>query len=121
MTPEEQARVFLAMVLCGAALGAVYDALLLLRRWLLRGRAWRSALDVLFGLLCAAGVIVAALRLRTEAFRWYVLLGTAAGMGLEQISLGVLLRRVLAFAARFGEKNIRKGVLPGSDAEKSSH
>ena len=45
MTVTDQARAFLAMALCGALLGAVYDALGALRR----GRLLAAAADLLFG------------------------------------------------------------------------
>ena len=49
MTVTDQARAFLAMALCGALLGAVYDALGALRR----GRLLTAAADLLFGVLAA--------------------------------------------------------------------
>lgn len=104
MPPAEQARVFLAMALSGAGLGGVYDGLCLAHRTLLRGRMARGIMDLLFGILCAAGVIATALYLRTDAFRWYTLLGTLAGMGMYRSSAGVLLRRLGACARRQREK-----------------
>jgi len=92
MTPQEQLRVFLAMVLCGAALGAAYDALWLSRILLFQGKAALAAEDLLFGLLCAAGMIAAALCLEVDVFRLYTLAGTAAGMALYRVSVGTALR-----------------------------
>lgn len=92
MTPQEQLRVFLAMTLCGAALGAAYDALWLLRIALFRGKIALAAADLLFGLLCAAGMTAAALILETDAFRLYTLAGAASGMALYRASAGTALR-----------------------------
>ncbi|MGN0773412.1 MAG: spore cortex biosynthesis protein YabQ [Candidatus Ventricola sp.] len=85
---SEQARAFLAMALCGALLGAVYDALGVLRR----GRLLTAAADLLFGVLAALGVIATALTLRCEAYRLYTLLGVSAGFALYQCSLGTIVR-----------------------------
>ena len=104
MTPQEQLRVFLAMMICGAALGAAYDALWLLRITLFRGKAALAAADLLFGLLCAAGVIAAALCLEVDAFRLYALSGAAAGMALYRASAGTALR----LCVRSIEKTIKK-------------
>lgn len=88
MTVEEQARAFLAMALCGAMLGAVYDVLGVLRR----GKLLTAAADLLFGVLAALGVIATALTLRCEAYRSYTLLGAAAGFALYQGSIGTIVR-----------------------------
>lgn len=88
MTVPEQARAFLAMALCGALLGAAYDALGVLRR----GALLTGAADLLFGVLGAGMVIAAALVLLCEACRLYTLLGVAAGFALYQSSVGTLVR-----------------------------
>ena len=88
MTVAEQGRAFLAMALCGMLLGALYDALGMLRR----GRLLTAAADLLFGPLAALGVIAAALVLRCDAFRLYTLLGVAAGFALYQLTIGALAR-----------------------------
>ena len=95
MTPQEEARVLLAMMLCGAALAAVYDALWVLRNVFFRGKGAQATLDLLFGIVCAMGVIAAALRLRVDALRLYILFGVLCGMALERISAGFLLRRMV--------------------------
>lgn len=94
MQTAEQARVFLAMLLTGAALGAAYDAIMLLRLWLGAGRVLTGALDLCFGALCAAGISAAALVMRAEAFRWYVFAGVLVGMGLYFVSAGTIVRFV---------------------------
>lgn len=90
MTPQEQARVFLTMMLCGACLGVLYDLLGMLRR-----TAFLCALtDVFFGLCCAVSVVAAALWLRCEAFRLYTFAGVGCGMALYGVSLGNIWRRI---------------------------
>lgn len=119
MSPAEQARVLLAMVLCGAALGAGYDALRLLGRALCGGRVVEGALDLVFGALCAAGIAAAALRLQVDAFRWYTLLGALLGMTLYRASVGMILRRMLAFGGRVRGKLIKMSRKRKIDAGKS--
>lgn len=94
MSPQDQARVFLAMVLCGAGLGVVYDAMTLLRRGLRLGRVMTGALDICFGVACAAGIIVTALILRTDAYRLFVFAGTTLGFALYEGSVGTIVRYV---------------------------
>lgn len=90
MTPGEQLRVLLAMMLCGAALAGVYDALWLLRRTCLR--AMQGALDLAFGVLCALAVIACALCLRVDVLRLYTLAGVLCGMALYRASVGWAMR-----------------------------
>lgn len=111
MQAVEQARVFASMLLTGALLGAAYDALMLLRLWLGAGRALTGVLDLCYGMLCAAGICLSALIMRTEAFRWYVFAGTLCGMGIYFGSVGSLIRlacrkgRIMAAKRRkIGEK-----------------
>lgn len=107
--PEQQLRSFLAMALCGAVLGAAYDALGLLRRGALRKKAPGVLGDLLFGVLCAGGIVFAALALRIDAFRGYTLLGAGAGMGVYALTLGRALRAAQTFAAGLCEKIAGRG------------
>lgn len=100
MTVMDQARAFLAMALCGALLGAVYDALGALRR----GRLLTAAADLLFGVLAAAAVIAAALALRCGAYRLYTLLGVGAGFALYQCSIGTTVRFLKGRFRKLSEK-----------------
>lgn len=107
--PQEQLRIALAMLACGAALGAAYDALYLLRRAFLPGRAALHALDLFYGVLFAAGVAGAALALRADVLRWYVLLAAALGAGAYRMSAGAALRLLLDAAGRFWRKSRKAG------------
>ena len=102
--PFEQARVLLAMLLCGAVLGAACDGLNLLHRICFRDALSRLAVDLSVGPLCAAGMIKAALFMHTEVMRWYTLLGMLGGLYLYRVSLGALVRCIFASAGRFCEK-----------------
>ena len=106
--PAQQAQVFAVMLACGAALGAGYDALGFLQRLCLPGKAAGAILDLCFGPLCALVLIAAALHLRTEVLRWYVLLAAAAGAGLYFACPGLLVRRA-AWALRQRRKKQAKG------------
>lgn len=107
-SPAEQARVLLAMILCGAALGAGYDALWLLRKAVLRGGIARGVLDVCFGCVCAMGIAGTAVLLRVEALRGFTLAGAAAGMALWRGSIGTMLRSVYGRVRLLGIKMAKK-------------
>ena len=95
MTPQEETRVLMAMILCGAVLAVAYDVLWLLRKVCFPGRIALAICDVLFGILCGLGVIAAAFWLRADALRLYVLCGVLCGMMLQRISIGYILRRLM--------------------------
>lgn len=118
MIVREQALVFAAMGLCGFALGALYDLLGGLRRLLRAGQAITGALDVLFGLAFAAGVTAAALRLHTEAFRLYTLLGTALGMVLYAAAVGMPVRILYGAVERCVKKSKKRTEKSGTLAGK---
>jgi len=90
MTPQEQAHVFAAMLCCGACMGTVYDLLSPVRHT----KGLCGVGDLLFGVLCAAGIIVTALTMQTEAFRLYVFAGAGLGFGAYMLTVGLMLRRL---------------------------
>lgn len=94
MTALEQARVFLAMTLCGATCAAAHDALRMALRAAGGGRTALAAADLLFGPLCAAGMTLTALATRTDPFRAYEVAGTALGAALYAASIGTFVRTV---------------------------
>lgn len=94
MTVAGQARALAAMVACGAALGAAYDALGLLRRALRAGGVLTGALDMLWGALGAIAVIAVGLRLQIDPLRGYVLAGVLAGLGVYALVIGMPARRL---------------------------
>ena len=102
MTVADQARVFLAMVLCGVLLGAVYDALAPLRRG-----AFTVAADGLFGVLCALGMIAVGLRMEAEPLRLYAFAGAVAGGALYAVTIGTIVRKV-SECVRIWRKKWRK-------------
>ena len=93
------------MAACGAALGALYDACMLLRRAGRMGAAATGALDLIFGVACAAGIILTALYFQIDAFRWYVFAGTGAGMALYMLTIGTIVRKLMNFVYRFVKKS----------------
>ena len=105
MTPQEELRVLLAMILCGAALGVVYDGLWLLRKAFFPGGAALAIADLLYGPICAVGMIAAAFLLRMDAFRLYILGGVLCGMALQRISVGAFLRLVIVRAKNLAKMN----------------
>ena len=105
MTPREEMRVLLAMILCGAALGVVYDGLWMLRKAFFPGRAALAIADLLYGPICAVGVVAAAFLLRVDAFRVYILGGVLFGMALQRMSAGAFLRSVMMRAKNLAKMN----------------
>lgn len=92
MTAAEQARVFLAMTLCGGLCAAAHDALRLVVRALGGGRALLGATDLFFGPLCAAGMTLTALIAMTDPFRWFEFAGVLFGIALYGLSIGTFVR-----------------------------
>lgn len=88
MTVGDQARVFAAMLLCGASIGAANDLLGVLRR----GRLGIAAADLLLGTAAAAGMIAVGLKMGCEVFRLYTLAGAALGWVIYACSLGTVVR-----------------------------
>ena len=112
MTVAGQARALMAMVACGAALGAAYDLLCLLRRALHAGWMLTGMLDMLWGALGALAVIAVGLWLRIDLLRGYVLAGVLAGLGVYALMMGLPVRRVSrAVRKRWkrGEKEKKRG------------
>lgn len=107
MTVAGQARALAAMVACGAALGAIYDVLRLLRRALRAGWVITGALDMLWGVLGALAVIAVGLRLQIDPLRGYVLAGVLSGLGVYALTVGLPARR-LARAAQIRKKTEEK-------------
>ena len=64
--PAQQARVFLALALCGAAVACACDGARALRRLLGLGDVLSGALDLAMGALAAAAMTVTALCLRAR-------------------------------------------------------
>ena len=91
MTPQEQAHVFMAMMCCGACIGAIYDLLAPMRHM----KGFCGASDLLFGALCAAGIAAACLAMQTEAFRLYVFAGAGLGFVLYMLTAGRMLRQLV--------------------------
>lgn len=96
MTPQEQARVFAAMLLCGAGVGMMHDALALIRGLLRAGRAMTGAADLLLGAAAAAGICLCALRMQTQAARWYVFAGIICGALMYRVTIGALVGKVVS-------------------------
>lgn len=105
MTVHAQAHVFAAMTACGCALGSVYDLLAAAARLAGGGRAIRAALDLLFGLLCAAALILTALYLRTQAARAYVFAAAALGFALYMNTVGRIVRYLTGKVCKIVRKN----------------
>lgn len=101
MTPQEQAHLFLSMMICGAGLGVMYDLLGPIRR--VRGLC--ALTDLFFGLCCAVGMILTALALRCEPMRFYTFAAIVMGMAFYGVTIGKAWRFVCSGMKRkIGEK-----------------
>ncbi len=107
---QAQGRVLATMLAAGAAMGAAYDASGALHALCRGGRGLRAALDAALALLFALGVIRVALELHTDAFRWYVFGGMAAGFTLYMITLGTIVRIIV--------QKFRRSVKKGRESDK---
>ena len=103
-TPSRQGIELMVMVLCGAAVGAAWDLLAALRRAAFGEKGGRTAQDLLGGAMFAAGVMAAALELRTQAMRGYTIAGALAGTVLYRLTAGEVLRQLWRLVLRLGEK-----------------
>ena len=92
MQAAEQARVFLAMALCGALCAAAQDTLRLMAKAAGGGAILCGAADLLFGPLCAAGMTAVALLMQTNPFRWFEFAGLALGVSLYALTIGTFVR-----------------------------
>lgn len=101
-----QARVFLTMVACGAAAGALYDLARLARRPSGRG-AWLP--DALFALAAGALLFLAMARVQLPGLRAYVLLGCAVGWFLYDASVSRFFRFLGARLRGLRRKKTRDG------------
>ncbi|MGN1250762.1 MAG: spore cortex biosynthesis protein YabQ [Candidatus Spyradocola sp.] len=99
-----QARVFLAMVACGAAAGVLYDLLRLARAGGGRG-AWLP--DALFALAAGALLFLAMARVQLPGLRAYVLLGAAVGWFLYDASVSRFFHYLGAKLRGFWRKKTR--------------
>ena len=88
MSTGDQARVFLAMMLCGACTAMAHDLLSILRR----GPLLTAIMDVLLGIFCAAGMIGAGLLLCCDPFRLFSFTAVCLGWIVYAASLGTIVR-----------------------------
>ena len=105
MSAAEQARVFLAMALCGALCACVYDALRLALRAAGGGLALAGVADLLLGAICAAGMTATGLVMMCDPFRWFEFAGMALGMGLYALTIGTFVRHTYKIVKRIGKKS----------------
>jgi len=99
MTVMEQARVFCAMAICGAAAGAAHDVLRIIL-----GGGPAHVRDLALGVITAAGMILTALFLETDAFRLYAFAGVLLGIALYMATIGTIVRKV----SQLVRKNVKK-------------
>lgn len=100
----EQARVFLAMALCGAAVAFLYDVTLALRRALGLGGVLSGALDIAMGAAAAAAMTITALCLGVDPLRLFAFAGMAAGFALYRASMGTIVRKMSACVKKWSKK-----------------
>lgn len=107
---DGQSYVFLAMLVCGALVGAWYDVLRRVRRLTMAGAVLTALLDALFAvsaLFLTGGFLFLATRLDV---RLYALLGIACGMTLYRFSLQPMLDALVNFLQKQLSKFMQKHV-----------
>lgn len=100
MNAGDQARIFLAMLLCGACVGALHDLLALFRRSVVLA----AAADILLGILLAAGMIAMGIRLGCDPFRLYAFAGVFLGWAAYVVSLGTIVRVLIKSFTKLSKK-----------------
>ena len=99
-----QAEVFLATVYAGLAAGVAYDMLRLMRRFLRAGKLITAILDIVFWVIAAGMVAVAAALSGEEGLRFYLILGMLCGMLLWAGGF----RRLILIAEQTVHRSIKK-------------
>jgi len=99
---EGQAQAFLATVYAGLAAGVAYDLLRLLRLSLRAGHVMTALLDIVFWVIAATLVAVAAALSGAPGLRYYLVLGAASGVLLWAAGL----RRIMAETGRMAGQAI---------------
>ena len=105
MSAGEQARAALYMMALGAAIGAGYDALALLRRITQAGRIRTGMQDLLLGAATAAGMTGVALKLRMSPYRFYAFAGVAGGMTVYFMTIGRSIRHLCHEKSKMCQKS----------------
>ena len=105
MSAAEQGRVFLAMALCGVLCAGVYDAIRMAMEAIGGGKLLCGAVDMLFGVLCAAGMTGTALLMMTDPFRWFEFAGILFGIAAYGLSIGTFVRYVYKRLEKFTKKS----------------
>ena len=104
MIAAQQAWAFLTMMACGAVCACAHDAARLLG-WLLGGRkVFSSLMDLLLGVVFAAGMTCAGLYLGINPMRLYLFTGVGIGAALWYATGGVAGRKVGAALHKRCEK-----------------
>lgn len=76
----EESRFMLHAVLTGILITFVYDMFRLLRRVIKHGVFWISMEDLLFWTACSIGIFALFYKENNGTFRWFAVIGAAAGM-----------------------------------------
>ena len=109
MIAQQQAQAFLAMLLCGAACALAHDAVRFVG-WLLGGRqAFSALMDLLLGVLLAAGMTITGLCHGMSPVRLYLVAGVGFGAALWYATGGMAARRVGAFLGMRFRKEQKSG------------
>ncbi len=98
------------MALCGVLCAAIYD----LARWVasrIGGRILCGVADLLFGPLCAAGMIASALALCADPFRAFEAAGLFFGIALYAATIGTFVRFIYEKIAILRKKSEESGGL----------
>ena len=106
----QQAQAFLASVYAGLIAGVAYDLLRLFRLLLKAGRVITALIDIVFWVLAAAVLALAAALSGVEGLRFYLLLGLLSGLLLWSAGLRRVVHGLCGFFLNtFGRKHEGNG------------
>lgn len=118
-TLSEQMHTMLLSLVCGAALGAVYDVLRMLRYVFRKSKAYTFLSDLLFMILCAFVTTLFSMGFTRGSTRYFTVLGELAGFLLVRLTVSRVSVPLFEKIYRFSyEKIIKISVIIGKNTKK---
>lgn len=98
---SEQLYVFLAMTLCGACAGAVFDIFRIIRKIFGASLLTTSIEDILFWLGISAGMFFSLLYISAGEIRWHESIGVILGGIIYFLAISKIFIKILTFILQF--------------------
>ena len=100
LSVSEQMKIFLVMLLTGAASGLLFDFFRAIRRVFGYEKRITGTLDLIFWIICAAGVFSVSYYVNNADFRWYEFFAVAAGAVIYFFALSAVFLAVMTWIVR---------------------